>query len=141
MCPYIIESFDLNVMQGVKTVAVFPATLKWAESSPLSVTLGVDQREDGYEVTEWVFARELLLDAIVGESFGSAGEGDVQLVAKSPLNRLYIRMSGVEGRSVSYIPLGVAKAFLSHTEAVVPVGQESLEGPLDDAITQILKAY
>lgn len=136
---YLTDNTELFIMKGRTDISpAFPVALLWAESDPLVVTLGIDQSAHGGGHTQWVIGRELLWSAIIGESNGGIGEGDVSVVVKSAINRMYLRFD-VEGeKTLSRIELKAIRRFLEETDRVIPIGMEPVSDSLDQFLNNLL---
>lgn len=102
------------------------ATLKFRSCDPFAVT--VCFRGAG-ETVEWVFARDLLSQAI---SKGFAGEGDVRVRLLVPpgqpldaASALRITLASPDGHAEIEAEVADFRSFIERTECVVPTGSEA----------------
>lgn len=93
------------------------ATLSYEQAEPYAVTMRVDE---AVGPVEWVFARELLADAL---ACGQAGLGDVQVTARGDLVVLGVSTPDGTGTAV-FRRIDVA-AFVAVAHRIVAPGAES----------------
>jgi hypothetical protein len=84
---------------------------------------------------EWVFARDLLVDAFTRV----AGEGDVILTVRGP--EILVSLSSPDGHVLLSGDSGVAASFLHRAFQACPVGAEGavVDSALDRALEQIVR--
>ncbi|MFF0295493.1 SsgA family sporulation/cell division regulator [Kitasatospora sp. NPDC004615] len=89
----------------------------------------------GDEPVTWVFARELLVDGLSRAS----GEGDVHIhPVGEDLAEAALVLRSPEGDARMHADAAPLLAFLARTDLVVPIGQETAGGDLDQELTGIL---
>ena len=109
----------------------------WRACDPLAVSLAVVSRPDHPALPQgnWVAPR----DALRAGLRAPTGEGDVRLTPE-PGGEIRLELTN-GGRRASYvIAAGPLRAFLDHTEKVVPAGTEHPEHELDAVLDELLKA-
>jgi hypothetical protein len=87
-------------------------------------------------MSTWFLGRELLMQGLLAGADDPAGTGDVQVWRDDDPEFALLALSGVEGSALLAAPAYQLGAFLSRTEALVPVGQEG--DRMDDAITALI---
>jgi len=114
----------------------FPTQLHYDAMDPYAVT-ATFLFGDGLE-TDWVLARELLVDGLQGQT----GHGDVMLRplmgAESTEVELTLSVGGGYARVT--LPAGSLAAFLQASHQIVPPGTESRHLDLDTTIGHLLSA-
>ncbi|MFD8479147.1 SsgA family sporulation/cell division regulator [Kitasatospora sp. NPDC059673] len=89
----------------------------------------------GDEPVTWVFARELLVDGLGLAS----GEGDVHIhPVGEDLAEVGLVLRSPEGDARMRAEAAPLLAFLARTDLVVPLGQETTGGDLDQELASIL---
>ncbi|MEU3573046.1 SsgA family sporulation/cell division regulator [Kitasatospora sp. NPDC036755] len=113
-----------------------PVGLKYTTSDPYAVRLAF-RFPDEAPVT-WFLARELLVDGIRGP----VGEGDIRVcpVGKD-LSKVRISLFSPEGSARLFASVAPLSAFLSRTEALIPVGEESTEESIEAELATILYGW
>lgn len=120
------SSIQLRLLVPHQAPRPLSATLRFRSSDPYAVT--VCFRGAG-EAVEWVFARDLLRDAITN---GSAGEGDVKVRLLVPpgtpvsvATAMRITLASPDGHAEIEAEVGDFRSFIERSEFVVPVGSEA----------------
>ena len=103
------------------------AVIMWDEAKPLEISLDFNVGLD--EPVCWVFARDLLLDAI---QKNKAGEADVQCEVRD--DTMTLRLESPFGISQFSIEASIVGQFLARTLGKVPRGEESYD--LDTVVAQ-----
>jgi hypothetical protein len=116
--------WGLDVMPRPVPVA---ATVMWDEANPLEVSFDFNVGLD--EPVRWVFARDLLLDAI---QKNKAGEADVQCEVRD--DHMTMRLESPFGTAQFSIEASIVGQFLARTLGKVPRGEENYD--LDTVIAQ-----
>ncbi|KDN84231.1 regulator [Kitasatospora cheerisanensis KCTC 2395] len=89
----------------------------------------------GDQPVTWVFARELLVDGLSRAS----GEGDVHIhPVGEELSEVDLVLRSPEGDARMRAAATPLLAFLARTDRVVPMGQETAGGELDQELASIL---
>ncbi|MFD8598983.1 SsgA family sporulation/cell division regulator [Kitasatospora sp. NPDC059646] len=89
----------------------------------------------GDQPVTWVFARELLVDGLSRAS----GEGDVHIhPVGGELTEVDLVLRSPEGDARMRAAAAPLLAFLARTDRVVPMGQETAAGELDQELASIL---
>ncbi len=109
---------------------VLPVLLGYRESDPYAVRLVLLPDGLGDESVEWVFARSLLTEGLIGP----VGEGDVRV-------RVLGRQVAVElgGQASVLLPLDGLVEFLADSYEVVPTGAESAAGALERELVRLFR--
>lgn len=120
------SSIQLRLLVPHQAPRPLSATLRFRSCDPYALT--VCFRGAG-EAVEWVFARDLLAEAI---SKGSSGEGDVRvrllIPPSSPLSAataMRITLASPDGHAEIEAEVADFRAFIQRSEFVVPSGSEA----------------
>lgn len=116
--------WNLNVKPSPVPVQ---SVIAWDEESPLEIRLSFDVGLP--DPVEWVFARDILLDALQENQAGSA---DVQCTVKDDLMSLTI--DSPFGSAQFTIDSSIVGQYLARIYAKVPRGEESYD--LDAVVAQ-----
>jgi hypothetical protein len=112
-----------------------PVRSRWSYdgSQPFTISVAFQTEDDVW--VEWVFARELLVNGLVG----SAGIGDVRLRPRRTDGRtaLQLEISSPEGHAVLELDREAVQLFLEVTTKIVPLGEESDHFDIDGLIDEI----
>jgi hypothetical protein len=126
---------------GPSTWTEVPALLLYDAGDPYAVRIafgeGVDDEEPGEAdaAITWLLSRELLQAGLDRP----AGDGDVRLwPAKAAADVLYLHLRAPSGEALFELSRATVAAFLRHTEALVPLGEESARLRLDDELQVLL---
>ncbi|HEV2777821.1 MAG TPA: SsgA family sporulation/cell division regulator [Actinophytocola sp.] len=112
-----------------------PVRSRWSYDPTEPFTIAVSfQTEDDVWV-QWVFARDLLVNGLVG----SAGIGDVRLRPRRTTSRtaLQLEISSPEGHALLELDRESVQRFLEATTTLVPLGEESDHFDIDGLIDEI----
>jgi hypothetical protein len=126
----IAQTMTWSLMATPHGVPVQSTTI-WDDESPLEVKLLFNVGLD--EPVEWVFARDLFLDAI---QKNRAGEADVQCEVHD--DTLTLRINSPFGEAQFMIEASIVGQFLATTYGKVPKGEENYD--LDQTIAKIFEA-
>jgi hypothetical protein len=112
-----------------------PVRSRWSYDGAEPFTIAVSFQTDDDTWVEWVFARELLVNGLVG----SAGIGDVRLRPRRTSGRtvLELEISSPEGRALLELEREAVQRFLEATIKIVPLGEESDHFDIDGLIDEI----
>jgi hypothetical protein len=117
-----------------------PALLLYDVADPYAVRIAFgDMAEDDAADPDagitWLLSRELLQAGLERP----AGEGDVRLwPAKAAADVLYLHLRAPSGEALFEVSRASVAAFLRHTEALVPPGEEASRLGLDDELQALL---
>lgn len=104
-------------------------TLSYSTSDPYAVTAAF---RSGDGVVAWVFARELLIDAMGAP----AGHGDIRLTPNG--GTLLIELSSPAGRASLESPMAPVREFLRDSLDILPLGSEWQYMNFDTVLADIL---
>lgn len=121
----------LRMVTDSATVDV-PSQLRYDGEDPYAVALLF--ASGGDRPIEWIFARDLLIDGMLGPS----GNGDVRIWPAEIGDRIFVELSSPSGRGVFSADAGVLRDFLDRSIGVVPPGAESIRLDLDSALGLLL---
>lgn len=93
------------------------ATLSYDKSDPYAVAMRVT---DTGGPVEWVFARDLLADAL---DHGRAGVGDLVVIARGDL--VVLSLSTPDGTGAAVFRRDDVTTFVARAQRIVPPGRES----------------
>lgn len=103
--------------------------LSYSVSDPYAVTAAF---RSGDGVVSWVFARELLLDAMAGP----VGEGDIRLSVHEGVLRM--QLSSPAGEATMEGPIAAVRDFLEASLGLLPLGYEWQYMNFDTELAEIL---
>lgn len=129
----------------LRSAAVFDLLAPHTLAVPVQVELRFDTRDPFAVVTafrtgragwvEWVFARDLLADGLLGD----AGEGDVRIhPANDDPEVVVLELTSPSGHAVFEASAQRLAEFLDTTYDVVLPGQETTWMDVDDALGQMI---
>lgn len=112
-----------------------PVRSRWTYNAAEPFTIAVSFQSEDDVWVEWVFARDLLVNGLVG----SAGIGDVRLRPKRTHGRtaLQLEIESPEGHALLELDRESAQRFLEATIRLVPLGEESDYFDVDGLIDEI----
>lgn len=122
----IAQRMTWNLLANPESVLV-QSSLVWDEETPLEIKVLFDVGLD--RPVEWIFARDLLLDAI---QKNQAGYADVQCEVYD--DTLTLRLDSPFGKAQFMIEASTIGQFLAQTYGKVAQGEESYD--LDSVIRQ-----
>jgi hypothetical protein len=124
---------DLRLVVPDDEAVPLPVGLRYTSSDPFAVTVAF--RGDDISV-EWVFARDLLLDGLLGP----CGHGDVHVWPGNRSGRelVFISLSSPDGHAVLEADRADVTAFLTRASEVVAPGDEHRFIDLDAEIATLL---
>jgi Streptomyces sporulation and cell division protein, SsgA len=124
---------DLRLVVPDAEAVPLPVDLRYTASDPYAVTVAF--RGDDISV-EWVFARDLLLDGMLGP----CGQGDVHVWPGHRADRelVFVSLSSPDGHAVLEADRDDVNAFLDRTSDVVAPGDEHLFVDVDAEIASLL---
>lgn len=132
----VTSNFRMTIADGPHCGATFPAGFIWSSEDPVLFSLGM--RPSPFEYVDWTIGRELLKEAVYGQTGREVGEGDVQLV-RTDYGRLRIILKPeLHETAIMEMSLTVAQIFLEDTETHTPVGAEDLTDSVNRALALIL---
>lgn len=112
-----------------------PVRSRWSyrANEPFTIAVAFQSEDDVW--VEWVFARELLVNGLVG----SAGIGDVRLRPRRTDGRtaLQLEIESPEGHALLELDRESVQRFLEATMKIVPLGDESDHFDVDGLIDEI----
>jgi hypothetical protein len=112
-----------------------PVRSRWSydASEPFSIAVAFQTDEDCW--VEWLFARDLLINGLVG----SAGIGDVRMRPRRTNGRtkLQLEIESPEGHAILELDREAVQRFLEATTRIVPIGEESDHFDIDGLIDEI----
>ena len=118
-----------------------PAQLLYDVADPYAVRIAFgdavedDEAADPDGAITWLLSRELLQAGLQQP----AGDGDVRLwPAKAASDVLYLHLRAPSGEALFEMSRASVAAFLRHTEALVPLGEETARLRLDDELEVLL---
>jgi hypothetical protein len=117
-----------------------PALLLYDAADPYAVRIAFgDTTDDDAQEAEgaitWLLSRELLHAGLEHP----AGDGDVRLwPARAAADVLYLHLRAPSGEALFEVSRASVAAFLRHTEALVPPGEEASRLGLDDELQALL---
>jgi hypothetical protein len=117
-----------------------PAQLLYDAADPYAVRIafgdtGDDDAPDADGAITWLLSRELLQAGLERP----AGDGDVRLwPARAAADVLYLHLRAPSGEALFEVSRASVAAFLRHTEALVPLGEETSRLGLDDELEALL---
>jgi hypothetical protein len=118
-----------------------PALLLYDAGDPYAVRIAFGETADDDDAADaegsitWLLSRELLQAGLERP----AGDGDVRLwPAKAASDVLYLHLRAPSGEALFELSRASVAAFLRHTEALVPLGEESARLRLDDELHTLL---
>jgi len=111
------------------------ATLRYDSDDPYAVRLGFPTAP-GREAVEWMFARQLVVDGLVGPS----GDGDVRIwpAPGEVAGPVYVELCSPSGRALFTVPRDVLVDFARRCDDLVPPGTESDHLDLDAELQMLL---
>lgn len=115
------------------TGAVVNAVLGYRAMDPYAVELAMDS---GAETVVWIFARDLLRDALSG----GAGVGDVHLHPAGPTELLLQLHPGRGEPAIFHVDTATVSRFVDAAYTLTPDGAETALLGLDTALDQLLAA-
>jgi hypothetical protein len=112
-----------------------PVRSRWSYRGTEPFTIAVAFQTDDDVWVEWVFARDLLVNGLVG----AAGIGDVRLRPRRTSGRtvLELEISSPEGHALLELEREAVQRFLEATTRIVPLGEESDNFDIDGLIDEI----
>ncbi|HEY0453364.1 SsgA family sporulation/cell division regulator [Actinophytocola sp.] len=114
-----------------------PVRSRWSyrADQPFTVTAAFQTQRDRW--VEWAFSRDLLVEGLTGP----AGVGDVRLhpEAENGLTMLVVEIESPEGYAELELDHEGVASFLSATEQVVPLGEESAHFDVDALIDELTR--
>jgi hypothetical protein len=117
-----------------------PALLLYDATDPYAVRVAFgdsveDDAADAESAITWLLSRELLQAGLERP----AGDGDVRLwPARATADVLYLHLRAPSGEALFELSRASVAAFLRHTEALVPLGEETDRLGLDDELQALL---
>ena len=116
-----------------------PALLLYDATDPYAVRIAFGDMTDDADEAEgaitWLLSRELLQAGLERP----AGDGDVRLwPARAAADVLYLHLRAPSGEALFEVSRASVAAFLRHTEALVPPGEEASRLGLDDELQALL---
>ena len=117
-----------------------PALLLYDAADPYAVRIAFgDTAEDDAPEEEggitWLLSRELMQAGLERP----AGDGDVRVwPARAAADVLYLHLRAPSGEALFEVSRASVAAFLRHTEALVPLGEETARLGLDDELHALL---
>ena len=116
-----------------------PALLIYDATDPYAVRIAFGDMTDDADEAEgaitWLLSRELLQAGLERP----AGDGDVRLwPARAAADVLYLHLRAPSGEALFEVSRASVAAFLRHTEALVPPGEEASRLGLDDELQALL---
>jgi hypothetical protein len=112
-----------------------PVRSRWTyrAAEPFTIFVAFQSEDDVW--VEWVFARDLLVNGLVG----SAGIGDVRLRPRRTNGRtaLQLEIESPEGHALLELDRESVQRFLEATAKIVPLGDESDHFDVDGLIDEI----
>jgi hypothetical protein len=126
---------SVHTIELVALAEDLPVRSRWTYSGAEPFTIAVSFQSDDDVWVEWVFARELLVNGLVG----SAGIGDVRLRPRRTSGRtvLELEISSPEGHALLELERESVQRFLEATIRIVPLGEESDHFDIDGLIDEI----
>ncbi|MCU1617301.1 MAG: Sporulation and cell division protein SsgA [Frankiales bacterium] len=127
---------------GPRSWTDVPAVLGYDPGDPYAVQISfgeVGTAADGNPAADggiaWLLGRELLRSGLDRPS----GEGDVRIwPAHSAADVLFLHLQAPSGEALFELSRGTVAAFLRHTDAMVPPGDEGALLGLDDELAALL---
>lgn len=114
---------------GSEDESRIPCELRYSREDPLAVTLCFLGGDNGEDV-DWIFARELLFEAL---NKGHAGAGDVQIMkifyGPNSVERIAFNLSSPDGRALVYFRRKPLATFAEDVEQCLPARE--LDGDID----------
>jgi len=134
----------LRLVAAEQTIVPLVASLSYSGSDPYAIRMAFHVGTE--EPVEWIFARDLLADGLLG----AEGDGDVRVWPSAPADSpdeaadgrsvLNIELSSPFGEAHFEAPSEAIAGFLDRTFGVVPMGQESgvidIDGELNGLLWQ-----
>jgi len=128
-----IMPVDVRVVVCPGLSVSVPARLRYDAADPYAVHL--DNHIDLGTPITWVFARELLATGL--EEWAGTGSVSVYPGAGGNHDTVYICLRGDEATVVLRAPGSRIRAFLAHTERIVPYGAEHRHLDLDTLLRRL----
>ncbi len=125
--------FDLAQADG--SMLPVPTTLSYDATDPFAVRALFVVADCA---VEWVFARDLLADGL--RSISGAGDINIWSYTDDGVGYVWLALSSPSGRALLRGRAGAVSAFLDHSYAMVPIGEESLCLDLDREMEALLRA-
>jgi hypothetical protein len=132
------DKMTADSVYSVELVALaddLPVRSRWSylAAEPFTIAVAFQTGDDVW--VEWVFARELLVNGLVG----AAGIGDVRLRPRRTEGRtvLQLEISSPEGHALLELDREAVQRFLEMTAKMVPIGEESNHFDIDGLIDEI----
>jgi hypothetical protein len=123
-----------TVLHGQAT----PIVTRWSyrAADPFAVILAV-RIQQGHWI-EWLVARDLVMASLDGPT----GEGDIRMAPRtaSGYDVVEIEIRSTDGRAVLEVDHDLLHQFVHASLRVVPLGQESAQVDLDEAIARITRS-
>jgi hypothetical protein len=112
-----------------------PVRSRWTYAAAAPFTIIVAFQTDDHCWVEWMFARDLLVNGLVG----AAGIGDVRLRPRRTHARtaLQLEISSPDGHALLEFDRESVQRFLEVTQTLVPLGMESDHFDVDGLIDEI----
>ena len=128
------------VVPGATSLPV-RAGLSYDATDPYAVTVAFhtgSAKEDGGDVVQWTFARQLLTDGVTAP----VGQGDVQVWPSTTGGEpvVCLSLSSPSGKALFEVPLPELVEFLTLTYEAVPTGAESDHVDVDAELALLLWA-
>lgn len=114
-----------------------PVRSRWSYRADQPFTIVAAFQTDRNRWVEWMFARDLLVDGMLG----AAGIGDVRLHPETErgLDLLVVEIESPEGYAKLELDHESVSEFLEATGELVPFGEESENFDIDALIDEITK--
>jgi hypothetical protein len=109
-----------------------PADFSYDAEDPFAVRMTFGAAGSGSDDVTWLVARELLWTGLERR----AGDGDVRLGPAGPTDVLFLQLVAPSGEALFELSRVALVAFLRGTEALVPLGAETVD--LDDELAALL---
>lgn len=132
----VTAAVDLRLVAPDGEAVTLPVVLRFGVDDPYAVTIAFGADGEGAADVQWVFARELLLDGLLGPT----GQGDVRIWPAAEGGTTCIALSSPDGRALLEARTADLRAFTDRSLAVVARGAESGCLDLDAEIGQLLTA-
>ena len=121
-------------ISGERQTELIEGELVFDHADPYAVVMHLEAKSG---TVTWTFARELLAEGL----YAPVGDGDVQVwpcLSNTGEAVVIIELRSPDGMALIQAPSREVHSFVSGTEQIVPVGQESHHLALDSLISKLL---
>jgi len=131
----IVTELRLRLVVPDSTSLPVTATVRYSRDDPYAVHVAFHTGGSGNAVVEWTFARQLLIDGLLGPT----GTGDVRCwPSRERHGVLQLALSSPSGSALFEVPKDALVDFLTRTYAAVPLGSEGEHVDLDAELALLL---